>query len=65
MNFVVDVEDEGEGVPRAFQLNEALMQAAKAMIPEATYLHPGGHIEIGLTRESVTALRRARKASKP
>lgn len=64
MNFVVDIESPGEGIPRPFQLNEALVQAMKVMIPEATYLHPGGRVEIGLTRESITALRRARKATK-
>ena len=64
MNFVVDIEGEGEGVPRAFELNEALARAAKAVIPEATYLHPGGRCEIGLTRESVAMLRRAQKTGR-
>lgn len=64
MNFVVDVEEGKEGIPCALQLNEALERAAKAVIPQATYLHPGGRVEIGLTRESVTALRRMRKTDK-
>ena len=64
MNFVVDIDDAGSGIPRPFQFNVTLARVAKAVFPEAVYLHPGGRFDVGLTRESINELRRARRAAK-
>ncbi len=64
MDFVVDVDDNGLGLPRPLRLGEAIAQAAKAVVPGCTYLHPGGKISIGLVRASNNRFARAPKRAR-
>jgi hypothetical protein len=63
MNFVVDIDDDGQGIPW-FDAGDTLERVTKAILPQAERIRPGGRVSMGLTRESMGELRKARKAAR-
>lgn len=63
VDLVVDVDDDGSGIPHVFfEPTPILSSVAKLLVPGAVYLHPGGLLEIRLTRDSLIEVRRAERA---
>ncbi len=57
MDFVVEIDDPGEGLPKHGPPLDILTVAAQAF-PGVTAIMPGGRVELGLTRESSLTARR-------
>ena len=63
LDFVVEVDDDGCGVPFVGDVTGTIAQIARIVVPTATALQDGGRLQIGLTRASSLAARRViRKA---
>lgn len=60
IDFVVEVDDDRMGVP---VFNADLVRVAEAIVPSATFVHPGGKIAASLTRASSALVRRASRAA--
>lgn len=58
LDFVVEVEDDGCGVPFVGDVGDAIASVAKIVVPSAALVRPGGRLYLGLTRESFVAARR-------
>jgi len=64
LDFVVEVDDDGCGVPFIGDVTGTIAQIARIVVPTATALQDGGRLQIGLTRASSLAARRViRRAS--
>lgn len=63
LDFVVELDDDGYGLPSVGDPGDALAKVAEIVVPGAALLMPGGRISVGLTRESSIAIRQVRKAA--
>lgn len=62
VEFVLELHDEGEGLPRVPDPGVLLAEIAAKIAPGPATLEPGGRVSVGLTRESSVAFRRLRRA---
>lgn len=62
MEFVIELQDEGEGLPSVANPGDLLAEAAAKIAPGPAALEPGGQISVGFTRESSVEIRRLHRA---
>jgi len=63
IDLVAVVDDDQDGVPFVADATDVLWDVARAVLPNATGMAPGGRLSVGLTRESLVQARRAWKTA--
>jgi len=63
LDYLVLIDDDRDGIPFLDdkQIVDLIVDGLKSVVPRGTLL-PGARVELSLTRESINAIREARKA---
>jgi hypothetical protein len=61
IELVIELQDEGEGLPSISSTNEILADVATRIAPGPASLEPGGKISVGFTRASSAEIRRLQR----